>query len=271
MMRPLFLIGAAVALGLASPQANASNCAVDMYDHNGSLMEVQLCDNYLGITYVRPRAGLPSSVVNGTLLFEGRISGIGAVSGQSRLFSATCGELTYDVEGAVRPNSILLSGTAPVRDANCRVTRYRNDELLFTLQAAAAPQPLAPRPAARPPPATLPPRAAAPPPPRIGPPRVGAPPVAGPPRIGPPRTATAAPAACGWYAVGGCFQSESDANRRSIQIDAYTLDTYNVSNFTDGWYCSVDGPYGSQADADVVRLEFRGMGIDDAYVKKGGC
>ena len=81
----------------------------------------------------------------------------------------------------------------------------------------------------------------------------------------------AAQGVCGWYAIGGCFRSESDANRRSIQIDAYTLDTYDVSNFTNGWFCSVDGPYRTQRDANVVRDQFRAKGVSDAYVKKGGC
>ncbi len=144
----LRILVTASTLGLAAlmSQASASNCEIEEYDHNGSLMEVQICDSDLVITYLRPRSGLPVS--GGTRLFEGRVSSIGSISGQSRLFSAGCGEITYDVEGAVRPNSILLSGKAPVRNANCKVTRYRDDELLFTRQAAAAPRTVAPRPAA---------------------------------------------------------------------------------------------------------------------------
>jgi hypothetical protein len=118
--------------------SKASNCAVDDYEHNGSVMEVQECDGELFISYSKPKASLRKiGVKPGTTLFEGRISRIGAVFGKARRFSAKCGEITYDVEGAIRPNSILLEGQAPVRNSSCLVTEYRRDELLFTLEGYA--------------------------------------------------------------------------------------------------------------------------------------
>lgn len=77
---------------------------------------------------------------------------------------------------------------------------------------------------------------------------------------------------CGWYAIGGCFEDKRSADRRAADLgDAYTVDTYDISNFRDGWYCAVDGPYRTKRDANVMRNQFRRSGVGDAYVKKGGC
>jgi len=130
-----WIISAAFLLFLTGGNAHASNCSVDEYDHNGSIMEVQMCDNEWYISYSRPKASLRKLGVRaGTTLFEGTVSRIGAVFGKARRFSAACGEISSDVEGAVRPNSILLEGQAPSRNKRCRITEYRYDELLFSLQ-----------------------------------------------------------------------------------------------------------------------------------------
>jgi hypothetical protein len=115
-------------------QAWASNCAVDEYDHNGSVMEVQMCDDGLFISYAVPKKSLAKIGVRpGTMLFEGTISNIGVVAGTAYRFSAACGDIAYDVTGAIRSSSILLDGQAPVRNKRCQITEYRYDELLFTL------------------------------------------------------------------------------------------------------------------------------------------
>lgn len=77
--------------------------------------------------------------------------------------------------------------------------------------------------------------------------------------------------ACGWYAIGGCFQSEADADMRAEEIDAFTVDTSEVSNFNPGWYCAVEGPYETRSEAEDVQNDFIDRGIGDAYVKEGGC
>ncbi len=129
------VLSAIFVLFLLGGQAKASNCSVDEYDHNGSIMEVQMCDNELYISYSKPKASLRKIGVRaGTMLFEGTVSNIGAVSGTAYRFSDNCGDMAYDVEGAIRPNSILLDGQAPVRNKSCQVTEYRYDELLFTMQ-----------------------------------------------------------------------------------------------------------------------------------------
>lgn len=76
---------------------------------------------------------------------------------------------------------------------------------------------------------------------------------------------------CGWYAIGGCFQQESDADSRADDIGGHTVDTYDISGFNPGWYCAVDGPYRRKDDADAARRDFVNQGVRDAYVKKGGC
>ena len=135
MTHRIWIVLAALLLFLMGGNAHASNCSVDEYDHNGSVMEVQMCDNELFISYSKPKGSLRKLGVRaGTTLFEGAVSRIGAVFGKARRFSAACGEISYDVEGAIRPNSILLEGQAPSRNKACRITKYGYDELLFTLQ-----------------------------------------------------------------------------------------------------------------------------------------
>lgn len=115
-------------------QSQASNCSVDDYDHNGSIMEVQMCGDELFISYSEPKTSLRKIGIHpGTTLFEGTISRAGVVFGTARRFSAKCGAIDYTVEGAIRPNSIQLAGQAPVRNKRCEVTSYRHDELLFNL------------------------------------------------------------------------------------------------------------------------------------------
>src|SRR5680860_1642242 len=97
MTRVLFLVAASLALGLAASPVEASNCATDAYDHNGSLMEMQVCDGGgMSISYTRPRRGLIGvGVTSGTLLFEGVEQAGGAISGQARRFDKTCGPVLY--------------------------------------------------------------------------------------------------------------------------------------------------------------------------------
>jgi len=138
MTRLPILIATFIGFWLMSSPSFASNCAVDDYDHNNSLMEVQLCDRTLDIAYKKPRKGMrDAGVRSGDVLFSGKVSRIGVVTGNAKLFSAKCGEISYRVTGAIRSTSILLEGKAPVRNSACRVTRYRNDELLFKLKVGA--------------------------------------------------------------------------------------------------------------------------------------
>lgn len=138
MTRWLFIFATSIGFGIISSPSFASNCAVDDYDHNNSLMEVQVCDGTLDISYKQVRSGLQDAGVKANdVLFEGKVSRTGGVTGLARMFSAKCGPLTYNVTGTIRNTSILLEGEAPVRNASCRVTKYRADKLLFTLKTEA--------------------------------------------------------------------------------------------------------------------------------------
>lgn len=146
MYRALLFVVAAAAFGAASQPVRASNCSTDSYDHNGSVMEAQICDGgSLTISYVQPRQGMINEGArNGSLLFDGVQQANGQISGQARLFSARCGVVPYTVNGSNRNGAIILDGVAPIRDRNCRVTSSRNDHLVFTLRGGGGPQTVAP-------------------------------------------------------------------------------------------------------------------------------
>jgi hypothetical protein len=227
MARRLVLVAASLALGLAASPAKASNCATDEYDHNGSLMEMQVCDGGgMTISYMRPRRGLTAvGVVTGTLLFNGVEQAGGVISGQARRFDKTCGPVLYPVTGHNHSGSIILRGNAPKLDGRCQVIGYRADKLLFTLQGAVQPPP-------------------------SGGPAVVAPScppgyvlsqglcVAG----GAPAPA---PSGGDWYAIGGSFKSRGDAQGRASQFGPgwVVMNTNSCLNMTNGYWIAAAGPF----------------------------
>ncbi|XSG81447.1 MAG: hypothetical protein ACPW61_10220 [Methyloligella sp. ZOD6] len=118
--------------------AEASDCARDPYDHNGSLMEIEFCDGGSVIAeYVEPRPGIrKAGVTNGTVLFKGLQSGDGKVSGEAFIFDPKCGPLAYPVTGEAVGDALILKGAAPIRGEDCAVKRYREDELVFAWKGA---------------------------------------------------------------------------------------------------------------------------------------
>jgi len=137
-MRVASFVAFVVAVFMWSGNASASNCARDNYDHNGSLMEIEVCDGgSIVIAYDRPRAGMRrQGVRSGTLLFEGRSNDGIHVSGTARVFKRGCGPATYRVSGrwSNDGNRLVMRGRAPVRRGGCAIRRYRNDRLVFDLQ-----------------------------------------------------------------------------------------------------------------------------------------
>lgn len=135
-----FLIAASLVLGLFAPQAQAGNSAMDEYAHNGSLMEMQIYDGGgMTISYSRPRRDLMGAGVrSGTLFFDGVERAVGVISGQVRIFNRTCGPIPYAVTGRNHGGSIVFRGDVPALENGCRITGYRPEKLLFTLQGAAA-------------------------------------------------------------------------------------------------------------------------------------
>ena len=114
---------------------------MDEYDHNGSLMEMQVCDGGgMTISYSRPRRGLTGAGVrSGTLFFDNIERAVDVISGQARIFNrGTCGPIPYAATGLNHGGLIIFRGDVPALDNGCRVTGYRPEKLLFTLQGAAA-------------------------------------------------------------------------------------------------------------------------------------
>ena len=135
-MRALaYFLSTFLLLGLAITSAQASNCRVDNFDHNGSTMEFQMCDGRaFSIVYTKPRPGLKKIGVNdGTLLIEGTVGNNDRLIGEARIFNKLCGEKTYSVSGSDRGDTIVLRGQAPRQDANCKVVGTKADRLVFTL------------------------------------------------------------------------------------------------------------------------------------------
>lgn len=126
-------LAAITAAAVAGPSpASASHCAMDIYDHNGSAMEVTFCDYTMHIAYDDPRPTMRrNGVAPGTLLIDAKTFGHGHVKGNARVFKRGCGVLMYKVKGRIIGDRIELTGMAPVRDSDCSIVRFRNDHLVF--------------------------------------------------------------------------------------------------------------------------------------------
>src|SRR5215510_2489160 len=85
--------------------------ADSFWNHNGSEMRLRADGNRRTIVYERPRAGIASQgVERGTVLFEGRISGVaGEYSGTSYVFSKGCGKQAYAVTGELQDDGRRIS------------------------------------------------------------------------------------------------------------------------------------------------------------------
>lgn len=128
-MKKLFLLAAMIVFpNLASAQS------VWMHNRSEMLLEAR-SDGTIIITYLTPREGL--SAQPGDFVIYGSIGGVtgkNSVSGIARIFSAKCGPAAYEVGGNITDDkkTINLTGNAPIRDANCKITRFKEDKLLFT-------------------------------------------------------------------------------------------------------------------------------------------
>jgi hypothetical protein len=118
-----------------NPQRTETEPRGDTYwDHNGSQMYLISDGSNRKFLYQKPRAELnPLGVQTGTLLFEGRRQGA-RYFGIAYAFSARCGNVTYKVEGNVSSDDreVTLYGKKPIMDAQCNISEYVNDKLIFT-------------------------------------------------------------------------------------------------------------------------------------------
>lgn len=119
---------AAIAVLLAIPCAAS---AQSVWMHNRSEMLIETYGSRLIIAYLTPREGLSAQpgdyLVHGSIDLKSRAAG-----GVARVFSSKCGPAAYEVDGVLSSGTITLTGNAPIRDANCRITNFRPDKLVFT-------------------------------------------------------------------------------------------------------------------------------------------
>jgi hypothetical protein len=107
--------------------------AEPLWNHNGSTMRLIADGATREFLYESPRTGMKEAGVRkGTLLFKGIRAG-NSYSGTAFVFTP-CGALSYAVNGPVSDDQreVTLTGRMPIPNANCSITRYRDDTLVFT-------------------------------------------------------------------------------------------------------------------------------------------
>lgn len=110
--------------------------AVSLWDHNGSTMVLKADGAARVFAYETPRASLRrAGVREGTVLFDGRRVG-SRYEGTARVFSATCGTLTFPVAGEVGPDerTVTVTGEITTRGPDCSAIGTRTETLVFTLK-----------------------------------------------------------------------------------------------------------------------------------------
>lgn len=127
----IFAFASALFLARQTP-VRASDCVMDEYNHNGSMMEIFFCDTGVNIAYDRPRTALHKiGVKAGTILFVGSAAQNGLISGEAKSYTRGCKPLAFPVSGRLKDDRLVLAGHAPVRRRNCEIKRYRKDTLVF--------------------------------------------------------------------------------------------------------------------------------------------
>ncbi len=116
---------------LVAAAVPAHSQTASIWNHNGSIVRLEASDTKRSIYYVEPRAGLPAKA--GDLLFEGQRKGR-SYEGTAFLFSQACGKIGYSVTGSIAEDdrTVSMTGTAPRRNAQCQITSYFQDRLVFS-------------------------------------------------------------------------------------------------------------------------------------------
>lgn len=110
--------------------------AASLWEHNGSTLALVIEGDQHRLIYREPREGLVANGVRpGTLLFDGQSDGY-RYQGRARIFTRSCGELSYAVSGSIKRGGarIVLLGKVPRLDAACRLTGWADDRLVFDLK-----------------------------------------------------------------------------------------------------------------------------------------
>ena len=117
------MLAAAALIGFGGLEALAGS--LDIYEHNGSVINWYVLGDSITATYATPRPGLEDvGVEKGATLFKGEYEG-GRIVGRAYAFKAGCPPASYQVIGEHIGNRIVLRGPAPHRAPNtCAVISY---------------------------------------------------------------------------------------------------------------------------------------------------
>ncbi len=131
----------------ASAQTQPASPEPTLWDHNGSVMSLVAKGSSREFDYQKPRPGmLEAGAKPGSLLFRGEVSH-GQYSGTAFIFNPRCGQIPFQVKGAILDNDerIVLTGQAPRVGRNCRAYASYTSELEFRLFKTIV-EPLSPEP-----------------------------------------------------------------------------------------------------------------------------
>lgn len=145
MHAPRKVIALGGALAAFSMLATPASAEVTEWDHNGSLVRLELKEKKVRLVYAQPRGILGTAgVKQGTVLFDGEIKSDGRYAGYAKLFRKGCEPVDYFVEGSRDNNKgeILLQGQSPIYAGDgCKITGYTEEgsasSLKFTLAGPA--------------------------------------------------------------------------------------------------------------------------------------
>jgi hypothetical protein len=142
---PQLLICTSAFAQSTTPAATAAERT--FWDHNGSVMYLVANGSSREFYYQRPRLGmLEAGAHPDSLLFSGQINN-GQFSGTAYVFTAQCGQVPFEVKGAILENGgrVALTGQAPRVGRNCQAAGYYTSTLEFRLlkstEVAQPPQP----------------------------------------------------------------------------------------------------------------------------------
>jgi hypothetical protein len=119
----------------AHAQTQAASPEPTLWDHNGSVMSLVAKGSSREFYYQKPRPGmLEAGAKPASLLFRGGVSN-GQYSGTAFIFNPRCGQIPFQVKGAILDNDerIVLTGQAPRVGRNCQAYASYTSDLEFTL------------------------------------------------------------------------------------------------------------------------------------------
>lgn len=103
---------------------------LDIYEHNGSVINWFVVNGEATATYATPKASLlASGIQEGSVVFKGFEEG-NRISGTAYTYRKGCAPAPCEVVGYFSGKNIVLSGPSPVRaKGGCEVIRYTVDSV----------------------------------------------------------------------------------------------------------------------------------------------